>query len=241
MNGTESPPKRRNAVHSLRKNNAIGFQMHKETIGKCEILNEAEIIECIERGDEDALMRSIMPMVYRIMEGIRFGNRLDDVMSDGMVGALRAIRKFDPKRSKLSTYAYRSIQRAMWEAVRSRLRGKAKVSESVFDSAAGTADERRKEPVHVDRGHEHHVEYEHKRRLYEECLSRLDRKHQDILGMRANGLTRSEIGKGLGLTGERIRQIENEAIKKIQVMLGNEPTGIRKSYKNGKSKVDAVG
>ncbi len=50
-------------------------------------------------------------------------------------------------------------------------------------------------------------------------LKELDIKEKDILTRRLKKQTLNQIGKKYGLTGERIRQIENQALKKLKTTI----------------------
>jgi RNA polymerase sigma-32 factor len=63
-----------------------------------------------ERGDSAAaqeLMTSHLPLVAKIATGYRwYGLPIDDLMSEGSIGLIRAVNRFDPGRGvRLSTYA----------------------------------------------------------------------------------------------------------------------------------------
>jgi len=53
-------------------------------------------------------------------------------------------------------------------------------------------------------------------RAVQEALSALPGKHQEVLRRRLRGETLNEIGKALGLTLERVRQLEAEALARLR-------------------------
>jgi len=50
-------------------------------------------------------------------------------------------------------------------------------------------------------------------------LKELDKKEKDILIRRLKKQTLNQIGKKYRLTGERVRQIENQALKKLKTTI----------------------
>ncbi len=71
-----------------------------------------------------------------------------------------------------------------------------------------------------------HEKFEHERLL--ELLDQMDRRKADVVRMRfgiggLNPMTLKEIGNCVGLTKERIRQIEKEMLRKLRVLM--EPVG----------------
>jgi RNA polymerase primary sigma factor len=75
------------------------------------------------------------------------------------------------------------------------------------------------------------VEYEHVLDAMEvrDFASRLDERERTVLwghyGLGQSPQTLSEIGAGLGLTAERVRQIEAEALEKLREAVAEPPDG----------------
>ena len=70
--------------------------------------------------------------------------------------------------------------------------------------------------------------------MIERLLSMVDERESKILRMRyglvdGDPMTLKEIGERVNLSRERVRQIENEALKKLYCILAYEPETIRES------------
>lgn len=76
----------------------------------------------MERAERDRLILSLSKNVLYI--ALSFGRRLprhmtrDDIISEGWIGAMRAVDNWDPARGKLNTYADRRIRGAILDYLR---------------------------------------------------------------------------------------------------------------------------
>ena len=153
----------------------------------------------------------------------RFGSKKmdeDDMLSDAMFGLSRAVDRYNPWRGyRFSTYACNVISRALIR------RGQ---RESYYREVF---------PVQHDVSFEKAVEVpDPEKALY---VERLDRALKNNLGEltdlesmvisrrftadRQSRHTFQEIGKSVGLSKERVRQIQNVALKKLRNVLNEDP------------------
>lgn len=172
-------------------------------------------------------------LVYRV--ALRYRGRgldLDDLAQEGWIGLMRACALFDPARGhQFSTFAWLWVRRSILTAI--DLRG----------SAVRFPRGRRDRPS-VRRESELGPEGVPLARLVADdhddlgaceaamdvptALRVLDRR-QGIVIRRRFGLdgrprrTHTEIAGGLSLTGERVRQIEADALERLRIKLGGEP------------------
>ena len=68
-------------------------------------------------------------------------------------------------------------------------------------------------------------------RILQECLQRLSQRERDIMTLRHLGpesLTLREVGKRLGLSRERVRQLEAQALRKLRTMMQSRYRGSRR-------------
>ena len=160
-------------------------------------------------------------LVYAMIS--RFGSKKldeDDLLSDAMLGLTRAVDRFNPWRGyRFSTYACNVIARALMR------RGK---RESNY---------RRLFPVQFDTSFERaeglpdfHAELyvERLTRVLDDNAGELTDLESEILAKRfpaerKDRLTFQEIGNTIGLSKERVRQIQNIALRKLKTVLIADP------------------
>jgi RNA polymerase primary sigma factor len=147
--------------------------------------------------------------------------RLDELLSEAHITLLRAVELFDPDRGyRFSTYATNAIRhnlhRYLSNQYKSRMLASAAVEpESLADETVGCPERREREyRVRMDR--------------IANWMSRLDRREQTILESRY-GLSRDSrtatlqcLADQLGVSRERIRQLERRAIAKLRGMAEDE-------------------
>ncbi len=105
--------------------NDTGFQLYLRQIAEYPLLtvqDEVKLARKIKRGDEEAraiMVRSNLRLVVKIARDYsNYGLPLLDLISEGNIGLMKAVERFDPKKGgKLSTYAAwwikQSIKRAL--------------------------------------------------------------------------------------------------------------------------------
>ncbi len=248
---------------------------------------EVELAARIRRGDTAArerMIRANLRLVVKIARDYdNLGLPLLDLISEGTIGLMKAVEKFDPaKGGKLSTYGSwwikQQIRRALANQGRTiRLpvhvegkiyrmgRAEAKLREELgreatdeelahelgvtsrrvsrlrdaairpgsLDAPVGedkdgvvgdlVSDEKARTPLE-----EYQSKADHS--LLRELLEKLPDRESQILRSRfgldgENELTLEEIGQRFGVTRERIRQLQNEAFKKLREMM-EDPKGI---------------
>jgi len=102
-----------------------GIKIYLREIGQTDLLTvdqEVELAKRIKKGDEEArqlMIRANLRLVVKIAHDYaRLGLPLLDLISEGNIGLMKAVERFDPKKGgKLSTYAAwwikQSIKRAL--------------------------------------------------------------------------------------------------------------------------------
>lgn len=173
-----------------------------------------------------AIVRLNMPLVLAMAKRTRLSNiDFNEMISEGNMALLRSVEKFDSSRGfKFSTYSCRAILKSFSRvAMRaSRYRGQFPTE---FDPAMERSDyaERRREGVVKD------CVDELKEILLDNVagLSEVEKTviHERfaigkprIEGVKA-AKTLEQVGNIIGVTKERVRQIQNNALKKIRVAL----------------------
>lgn len=265
--------------------NDTGFQLYLRQIAEYPLLTvkeEVKLARRIKRGDEEAraiMVRSNLRLVVKIARDYsNYGLPLLDLISEGNIGLMKAVERFDPKKGgKLSTYAAwwikQSIKRALANQSKTirlpvhlvdkiaKLRrvsaqmteelgrepsdeelaeevGMAVAKVSALKSAAirptsldqplGDDDNTALGDIIGDEDAEDPYEVLMDKDLREEVgglLDVLDDRERKIINSRF-GLdgqktkTLEEVGEKFGVTRERIRQLQNIALRKLRRALG---------------------
>ena len=143
------------------------------------------------------------------------GAIVDDLVSAGTEALIRAVEHFDPSLGyKFKTYASECVKNAIRRAARPRKRDVLS-RELVRLDAAIQADDgltTQHDIVPDDRGDDFQISEAAWR-----CLQRLMPPREfDVLASRCVGFTRAEIGKRLGISAERVRQIGQRALRTVE-------------------------
>jgi RNA polymerase sigma factor (sigma-70 family) len=160
-------------------------------------------------------------LAYSMMS--RFNTRLideDDLLSDAMLGLTRAVDRFNPWRGyRFSTYACNVIVRALMRRGK-RERNRRRLFPVQYDVSF-------EKPMTVaDPGQELFIE--RLSQMLESNVGQLTDLESRILSKRFTSerqdrLTFQEIGDAVGLSKERVRQIQNIAIRKLRRALAADP------------------
>jgi RNA polymerase sigma factor (sigma-70 family) len=206
-------------VHLFRKMNYLKYRAAKSREALDAVhprTNEIERLEAEARAVRNQIVRANLRLVVSIARRlVRPGEGLFELISDGNLSLIHAVEKFDYTRGfKFSTYASRAI---MKNYARSRSADKSRGSRFI------TGHEEAFEVVAAHRTSEHESECTRKRmqEAIKGMLVRLDDRENRIIVSRygLNGgekLTLEQLGKELGLTKERVRQLSSRALEKLR-------------------------
>jgi RNA polymerase primary sigma factor/RNA polymerase sigma factor len=174
---------------------------------------------------KNRLVRSNLRLVVSIAKRrVSSGDSFFDLVSDGNMSLIKAVEKFDYARgNKFSTYAswaiMKNFARTIPDEHRRRERFRAADMDLLQTAADTRADEHQSRLVESDR-----------LRQVGRFLDRLDSREQTII-IRRYGLDHShepqtlkEVGSALGVTKERVRQIEAKALEKLREAAAAEAT-----------------
>lgn len=187
---------------------------------------DREILESVERllqlatQIRDHIIKANMRLVMSIVKKMATpAQPFDELLSEGTVTLMQAVEKFDFDRGfRFSTYAYRSISRTAYRFVANAREEESRLTRDADEWAFGecTADEQSATMSdHLWNG---------LRELTSTMLAKLDRRERFIIRSRyALGSHRrvrsfQDLGNRLGVSKERVRQIEARAVAKLQAM-----------------------
>jgi len=208
--------------HLFRKMNFLKCLAYRLRQGLDPAKARASELDRIERLQEEALavknqiIRSNLRLVVSIAKK-RIGPKHDffELVSDGNVSLIRAVEKFDYARgNKFSTYASWAIMKNFGRSIPGESQHLERFRtghEEVFDAAADNrADERESEAAQKQ-----------SREVVRGILGRLDDRERRVIVHRygiggADEQTLEQLGRQLGVTKERVRQIESRAHEKLR-------------------------
>ena len=146
----------------------------------------------------------------------------DDLISEGTIGMMKAAQKYDPQRGKpFVTFAAPYIRQAIEQAI-SRLDTQTDVRSTDESLPRGSRNNytllnvlEDKDSPRADAASEQMLSDDMLR-----GLGRLDERQQAVIsryfGIDRERQTMAEIGQALGLKRERVRQIRNQALRKLK-------------------------
>jgi len=170
------------------------------------------------------LVRANMALVLAMAKRTRIPNvEFGELVSEGNMALLRSVEKFDVTRGfKFSTYACRAILKSFNRLATKTGRYRQHFP-TEFDPDLERSDYDEKK---------HDMQLEDSLEALREILSQNRANLSDVertivmerfaIANRGKGRTLSEVGKIVGLTNERVRQIQNLALEKIRVALDAE-------------------
>jgi len=214
---------REQEAHLFRKYNFLKYRATKlrdqldPAQPKSSLMDEIESLQQQIVATKNEIARANLRLVVSIAKRhVSPDQNFFELVSDGNMSLLRAIEKFDFARgNKFSTYASWAIMKNFARTIPGEFKHRDRFRTSQEELFASTQ-EHRGNPL-VEEGAQHQREVQ-----IERILRRLDEREQKIIIGRF-GLdhaqepqTLKEVGASLGVTKERIRQIEARALSKLR-------------------------
>jgi len=170
----------------------------------------------------DRIVEANMRLVFSIVKKfVNANNQFDDLLSDGIVALMRAVEKFDFGRGfRFSTYATQVVRRNAYRQVVEIQQERSKVMGGVDDLGVDISDDGRESSISETRWHE-------LRARLSVMLGDLDRREKFIirarfsLGSHRRVHTLQALANRLGVSKERVRQLERRAMEKLRAMAGD--------------------
>ena len=221
------------------------FDAYLSQFASEKVLSNEEIVSLysfFKSGVESAreqLVRSNMRLVVKIANDYKYGRMdFEDIVSNGVVGLLKAIDNFDPEKGGFSACAsiyinkfirmgfdsYRGIHTKRYDRMTQEERSSLVVeslNEKVGDGETEFAESLASDEVSPSEAVEKASSI---KAMHDAIDNALDSREQYVVraryGLDGNGvLTLREIADKLGMTHERVRQIEVSALTKLRERL----------------------
>lgn len=168
------------------------------------------------------LVRTNLALVLAMAKRVRLGDvDFAEVVSEGNMALLRAVDKFNVERGfKFSTYACRAILKAFSRTAMKHNRHRTKFPVE-FEPDLEKSDwaDKRRDQVEEDC-------IDELKAIVDRNLADLSTVEETVIRRRFNwdqaddsSLTLEDVGKIIGVTKERVRQIQNKALAKIRVVM----------------------
>lgn len=183
------------------------------------ILREAERLLAEASAVRDRIIRANMRLVISIVKKfVGPQHSFDDMLSEGAMSLMHAVDKFDYDRGfRFSTYAYRAIARNAYRTIMDRHKENARFAPGSDEILFDVVDER-------DEGWISERAWSRLRDRMAGMLDQLDRREQFIirsrfaLGAHRKVRTFQSLADRLGISKERVRQLEQRAVEKLRKM-----------------------
>lgn len=189
--------------------------------GKSALMNEIEALYEQAVKVKNRIVQSNLRLVVSIAKRhLASSDDFFSLVSDGNMSLIRAVEKFDYSRgNKFSTYASWAIMKNFARTIPNEFKHRDRFRTTTEELFLARQDER------VDPYVEESAQRNRKREL-SKILNRLDEREQKIISARfglergSEPLTLKEVGAEMGVTKERVRQLEARALEKLRLAAG---------------------
>ena len=195
--------------------NHLRMRMSEMTVSDSQIQEMEDLLVRAERIRNDIVCSSVRLVISIVKKYCTPHCVFDDLLSEGIVSLLRAVDNFDFERGfRFSTYATRIIHRDLWRAI-----GKDQKNRLRFSTGNDPLLDGRSEETTSMVGERNSSEV---LGTLDQLLETLDERERVIItarfGLETSGKkeTFTALGKQLGVSKERIRQLAERALKKLQ-------------------------
>jgi len=214
---------REQEAHVFRKLNYLKYKANKLREGLDPAHARSNVMDEIEKSYAEAvatknqIIRANLRLVVSIAKRhVGPTDNFFELVSDGNMSLIRAVEKFDYSRgNKFSTYASWAIMKNFARTIPDELRRRDRFRTSNQEMFTATKDDR------SDQYEQESAQHQREEQIGK-ILERLDDREQKIIISRfglARGhepLTLKEVGAEMGVTKERVRQIEARALSKLR-------------------------
>ncbi len=184
-----------------------------------EMMVKVERFLAAAQAIRDEIIRANMRLAISVVKKfVTPQNSFDDLLSDGIYSLMQAVDKFDFDRGfRFSTYAYRAIARNAYRAIIKKQRESSRFGTEVDESNLDDSSAVSESSMDVRT-------WTRLRGLLSQIMDRLDRRERLIvrcryaLGGHRKVKTFQTIADRLGVSKERVRQLEQRAMSKLRAL-----------------------
>lgn len=188
---------------------------------------ESELMRRLQQGDESVrtplIERNLRLVVYIARKFENTGIAVEDLVSIGTIGLIKAVNTFDPgKNIKLATYASRCIENEILMYLRRNAKLRAEVS---FDEPLNTDWDGNElllsDVIGVESDIVRRIEEEVDRDLLSLAMDRLSEREQSIVKLRfglnnGRAKTQKEVADQMGISQSYISRLEKRILQKLR-------------------------
>ncbi len=192
---------------------------------------EAEYIRLLQQGNEQEAQQARQILVERNLRLVAhiakkyqgMDEELEDLISIGCIGLIKAVDTFDAGKGRLATYACRCIDNELLMMLRAKKKSAREVS--LYEPIGQDKEGKEIQLVDIiETGQTDIVEemelQKNIARMYKLLNSCLNGREREILVLRygltgGQELTQNEIGKRMGISRSYVSRIEKKALKKL--------------------------
>lgn len=195
------------------------------------MVEEAEYIRLLQQGNEQEAQQARQILVERNLRLVAhiakkyqgMDEELEDLISIGCIGLIKAVDTFDAGKGRLATYACRCIDNELLMMLRAKKKSAREVS--LYEPIGQDKEGKEIQLVDIiETGQTDIVEemelQKNIARMYKLLNSCLNGREREILVLRygltgGQELTQNEIGKRMGISRSYVSRIEKKALKKL--------------------------
>ncbi|MCS7243789.1 MAG: sigma-70 family RNA polymerase sigma factor [Candidatus Calescibacterium sp.] len=218
----------KNITDSIFSNNELGKLTDEELVELSKAGNKEAIKVLIQRYSK-FLFSKVIPFYIP-------GGEREDIIQEAYIGFLKAVEDFDKTKGSFFNFVNLCVQRQITTAIKSSNRNKARILRNPISLESNLFDEDSGEkslydyisPSRIIQGSYQEtsiedtiIDFIEKNRIKESLLSNLTHREKEILKLRAQGLTYSEIGKKINVSPKSVDNAIQRIKKKIKNLMDN--------------------
>lgn len=203
-------------------------------------LSDEDLVELFKAGNKEVIKVLIQRyskfLFSKVIPFYIPGGEREDIIQEAYIGFLKAIEDFDKTKGSFFNFVNICVQRQITTAIKSSNRNKSKILKNPISLESNIFDEESGEktlydyisPSRIIQGYYQEssiedaiIDFIERNRIKETLLSKLTPKEKEILKLRSQGLTYSEIGKRINSTPKAVDNTIQRIKKKIKNLIDN--------------------